>query len=320
MTVSPAAVALLALMRLRGVGRRAALRLVVCPRSDQDAESYRAEVMANASRAKLPVAEASEAWLRIAEHLEESAEVGVRAIDYFDALYPDRLRRTPDPPAVLFVKGAIEALHSPCALAVVGTREPTAYGVEVARRSAEAAVEFGFSIVSGLAHGCDTYGHEGCVDRNGVGIAVLAHGLDRVYPVASRPLADRLLENGGCLVSEYPNGVTPMRTAFAERDRIQSGLSDGVLVIETDIKGGTMHTVRFARDQHRPLACIEHPMKWRLEEKTRGNQKLIADRIAVAIPDRTALVKFLENLSATAGRLRVEKTPIRQPEQQSWNF
>ncbi|MCH8275856.1 MAG: DNA-processing protein DprA, partial [Armatimonadetes bacterium] len=161
----------------------------------------------------------------------------------------------------------------------------------------ETAAEAGFAIVSGLAHGCDTYGHEGCLEGHGVAVGVLAHGLDRVYPAANRDLAERLLESGGCLVSEYPVGVRPMRAAFAERDRIQSGLSDGVLVIETDVKGGTMHTVRFSRDQGRPLACIDHPEKWLGEEKTMGNQKLIKDGWATPIPDGDALARFLDYIT-----------------------
>ena len=93
----------------------------------------------------------------------------------------------------------------------------------------------------------------------GVGVAVLAHGPDRVYPAANRDLANRLVEQEGCLVSEYPAGSRPARSAFVERDRVQSGLSEAVLVIETGIRGGAMHTVRFARDQKRSIACIDYP-------------------------------------------------------------
>jgi DNA processing protein len=130
-----------------------------------------------------------------------------------------------------------------------------------------------------------------------MGVAVLAHGLDTVYPAANRGLAARLLDKGGCLVSEYPVGTPPARTSFAERDRIQSGLSDGVFVIETDIKGGTMHTVRFSRNQQRPLGCVSHPKKWLSEEKTQGNQKLIADGWATPIPNGQALLAFLERIT-----------------------
>lgn len=293
--ISPTATALVALMRLKGVGRRAALRIVEGIQHANGDEVFDL-VLLGAERAKLPEGEVLEAWKYAQEELEKSLAAGVQFFSIHEEGYPKRLRRIPDPPAVLFVKGDTKGLHSDRCLAVVGTREPTSYGEKVARKSAAAAAEAHFTIVSGLAHGCDTLGHEGCLDVGGVGVAVMAHGLDKVYPAANRDLARRLLDRGGCLVSEYPLGVTPMRTAFAERDRIQSGLSDGVLVIETDVKGGTMHTVRFSRDQQRALACIDHPTVWRNEDKTKGNQKLIADRWAVAIPDGTALAHFLGNL------------------------
>jgi DNA processing protein len=151
----------------------------------------------------------------------------------------------------------------------------------------------------------------------------MAHGLDKVYPAANRDLAARLLDCGGCLVSEYPLGTTPIRTAFAERDRIQSGLADGVLVIETDVKGGTMHTVRFSRDQHRPLACVAHPENWLIEEKTRGNQKLIRDGWAVSVPDAPALLAFLHQISVSAGAdTPATTTSLSEGSsaQQSWAF
>lgn len=290
--------ALVALMKLKGVGRRAALKLVECEIVDDFGWD---QVLARAARAKLPEAELRAAWKQSEDDLQRSFAAGVRAFSVHEAGYPDRLKNIPDPPAVLYVKGDSMGLHAPHSVAVVGTREPTHYGETVARRSASTAVEAGFSVISGLAHGCDTLGHDGCLDAQGVGVAVLAHGLDKIYPAANRGLAKRLLEFQGCLVSEYPLGMTPLRTAFAERDRIQSGLSDGVLVIETDVKGGTMHTVRASREQKRALACIQHPADLRHEEKTKGNQMLIADGWAEPIPDGVALRRFLDRLKSQRG-------------------
>jgi DNA processing protein len=292
---SPTTTALVALMKLKGVGRRAALRIVDGQLGEADG---RDQILLKAARAKLPETELVEAWIRSEDELERSFAAGVRAYSVHDEGYPERLKSIPDPPAVLYVKGDVKGLHAALCVAVVGTREPTSYGEKVARKSAATAAEAGFTIISGLAHGCDTLGHEGCLDARGVGVAVLAHGLDKIYPAANRGLAQRLLEFEGCLVSEYPLGVTPLRTAFAERDRIQSGLSDGVLVIETDVKGGTMHTVRFSREQKRALACIEHPVTLRHEDKTKGNQMLIADRWADPIPDGESLKRFLDRLKA----------------------
>jgi len=292
--VSKTAIATVALMKLRGVGRRAALRVADRAINTEDAEIAFWE---RARRQKIDAAALTEAWKSAEEILEKSRAAGIGAFAFADEGYPARLRDIPDPPAVLFVKGDRKSLRGEHALAVVGTREPTTYGQRVARRLAESAVGQHFTIVSGLAHGCDTFAHEGCVEAGGQGIAVLAHGLDKVYPAANKGLAKRLLDNGGCLVSEYPIGMTPLRTAFAERDRIQSGLSDAVLVIETDVKGGTMHTVNFARQQGRPLACVDHPDVWHSEPKVQGNRMMIRESWAEPIANGDAFLGLLYRVS-----------------------
>jgi len=324
MTTSPTAVALLSLMKLKGFGRRAALKIVDKPIGETDLSGCREALVSRVLRsrqARVSTTELLDAWARSEEQLDQSQNAGVQAFSFHDAGYPKRLRKIPDPPAVLFVKGKTDGLHATRSLAIVGTREPTSYGEEVAQRSARTGVEVDFVIVSGLAHGCDAYAHEGCLEAQGVGVAVLAHGLDKVYLSANRDLADRLLEKGGCLVSEYPVEVRPVRSAFAERDRIQSGLSDAVLVIETDIKGGTMHTVRFARDQKRQLACIAHPDRLLAEDKTKGNQKLIKDGWATPIANGEALTRFLNGITpVVSGEAPEEPDGGTDERQRSWAF
>lgn len=312
--VSPSAIATMALMKLKGVGRRAALRLVYADDARLPLAELRTQILERAKIAKMDVSLLTDTWSMSTNLAEEGSDRGIGALAFHDPDYPARLRTISDPPAVLFVKGSMSALIGR-SVAIVGTREPTPYGSQVALRSGRAAVEAGCVVVSGLAHGCDTYGHRGCLEAGGKGVAVLAHGLDRVYPAASRDLAAELIENNGCLVSEYPVGMTPMRTAFAERDRIQSGLSDGVLVIETDVKGGTMHTVRFARDQKRPLACISHPPKWHGEAKTHGNQMLIQERRARPIADGDDLASFFSSLATNASNEESLSAPsVEQPD------
>ena len=310
--ITQSTIGLAALLMLKGVGRRAALRIISSPLQVGSAREHLVEL---ARAAKVSDLDVAGAWSKAEDNLDRSLESGINAFSFHDEGYPERLRHMPDPPAILYVKGDTSGLHSAHSIAVIGTREPTAYGEKVARRSAGTATEQGFVVVSGLAHGCDTLGHEGCLDHNGVGVAVMAHGLDKVYPAANRGLASRLLEAGGCLVSEYPLGMTPMRTAFAERDRIQSGLSDAVLVIETDVKGGTMHTVRFSREQKRALACIDHPESWRHEPKTQGNQMLIADGWAVPILDGEALLSFLNSVKAVE-KPTAPESPVRTAKSQ----
>ena len=314
---TPSTIGMAALLTLKGIGRRAALRIISSPLHVSSANENLVKL---ARAAKVPEVDMAGAWREAEDNLNRSIESGIKAFSVHDDGYPMRLRNTPDPPAILYVKGDASGLHAPRSIAVIGTREPTAYGEKVARRSAATASEKGFVVVSGLAHGCDTLGHEGCLDQNGVGVAVMAHGLEKVYPAANRDLASRLLEAGGCLVSEYPLGMTPMRTAFAERDRIQSGLSDAVLVIETDVKGGTMHTVRFSREQKRPLACIDHPESWRHEPKTQGNQMLIANKWATPIADGEALLTFLNSLKTVDNMMTTKSPEEAQESQVSMDF
>ncbi len=297
-------VSILALMKLNRIGRARALAIVDQPVQETDPESCREALLDRMARARLPQVRSEiifDAWTRSADQLNRSSESGVRAISFYDKDYPARLRNIPDPPALLFVKGNPQGLHAPRALAIVGTRNPTTDGQTLALRAGRIAVESGYAIISGLALGCDTHAHEGCLEAGGIGVAVLAHGLDRVYPAANRKLADRLLETGGCLASEYPVGMTPARSAFAERDRIQSGLSDGVLVIQTDIEGGTMHTVRFALKQGRALACmhLDHWERFHAEKSTRGNRKLVEQEKARPVANRAMLTEFLKELRPT---------------------
>lgn len=237
--------------------------------------------------------EAADAWRAACRQAEDSALVKVKPLCFFDDEYPARLRSIPDPPVMLYVRGSTSALHFALSVAVVGTRNPTGFGLEVARRIGRGVSEEGASVVSGLAQGCDTAAHWGCLEAKGVGVAVLAHGLEMVYPTTNRNLADALILGGGCLVSEHPVGTKPTPWAFASRDRLQSGLSDGVLVVETPIKDGTIHTVNFARKQERVLGCVRHPESYRDDPKIKGNLKIIQEG-AHAVPDRGTLRCFLE--------------------------
>lgn len=239
-----------------------------------------------------------EVWTNCGRWLAEGHDAGVEAIPFFDKRYPRRLRDIDNPPVVLFTKGRIEALNAANSVAIVGTRKPTQFGERAAQRAGRFAAQLGMVVVSGLALGCDAKAHEGCVEGRGIGVAVLAHGLDKVYPAANRDLADRILDCGGCLVSELPIGMKPARWTFAYRDRIQSGLSDGVLVIETDVRGGTMHTVDFSKRQRRALACIDHPPQLRDEVQAQGNRKLIDQGSAVPIADQPSLSRFLAGIEA----------------------
>ena len=289
---------LLSLSRLKGMRNQKALELVSKVADKLGYLDPRDVFLSLASEHVEYTDGHEEAWTNSVRWLAEGQDAGLEAIPFFDQRYPRRLRDIDDPPAVLFAKGSIEALNTTSSVAIVGTRKPTPFGERAAQKAGRFAAESGIVVVSGLALGCDAKAHEGCVEGKGAGVAVLAHGLDKIYPAANRDLADQILDCGGCLVSELPIGVKPARWTFAYRDRIQSGLSDGVLVIETDVKGGTMHTVDFSQKQRRPLACIDHPPQYRNEVQAQGNRKLINQGTAVPIADQPSLSRFLAGIEA----------------------
>jgi DNA processing protein len=187
---------------------------------------------------------------------------GIRLTLQEDAAYPKSLREISHPPLAIYSKGVMEK-EGFVPFAIVGTRRATSEGKATARRFVRTLAEAGFAIVSGLAFGIDCAAHEGCLDASGSAIAVLANGLDSVYPSTNAPLAERILKNGGVLISEYPPGSPPLPYRFLERNRIVSGLSKGVLVIESPEKSGSLATARFALEQNRDVfvmpGSITHP-------------------------------------------------------------
>ena len=193
------------------------------------------------------------------EVYERMLEAGIDALTPADNAYPRRLREIPDPPPLLFVRGQLLD-RDEWSLAVVGTRRPTPYGVQVTRTLTSELAAAGLTIVSGLARGVDGIAHEATLDRNGRTCAVVASGLDRVYPPEHKGLASRLLESGGAMLSEYPLGRRPDARYFPRRNRIISGVSLGTLVTEAGEKSGTWHTVTSALDQGREVFAVPGPI------------------------------------------------------------
>lgn len=171
-----------------------------------------------------------------------------------DAHYPAALLALPDPPPVFCYAGRRELLNQQ-ALAIVGSRNATPRGIEHAEAFATALSDAGLTIVSGLALGIDSGAHRGGLAGTARSIAVVGTGLDQVYPPANRPLAKKLASEGGVL-SEFPLGTPPAKTNFPRRNRILSGLSRGVLVIEATLASGSLITARFAADQGREVFAI----------------------------------------------------------------
>jgi DNA protecting protein DprA len=192
---------------------------------------------------------------RALNDLEEHKNAGIQIISIDSDDYPYLLKQISDPPLLLFVKGSIEAVVNNTNVAIIGTRDATSVGAKVATRIARWLGEHEWCIVSGLAKGIDTAAHKGALEAKARTVAVMATALDIVYPAENRSLAEEILDSGGCWISEMSLRKKPHRGTFVQRDRIQSGLSVAVIPVQTDIEGGTMHTVDFTQRQKRLLMC-----------------------------------------------------------------
>lgn len=186
---------------------------------------------------------------------ERLAQGGIAVYTQADAAYPRLLREIPHAPALLFVRGSLAAADDR-AVAIVGTRRATAYGREVARQLAAGLAEAGVTVVSGLARGIDGTAHTAALDAGGRTLAVLAHGLDTVYPREHAALMARIADGGGAAVSEYAPGVRPDAPNFPARNRIISGLALGTVIVEADRRSGAMITADFAADQGREVLAV----------------------------------------------------------------
>lgn len=171
--------------------------------------------------------------------------------------FPAVLQSIPSVPKQLFYMGTSPAkLLENKAVAIVGSRKLTAYGQRVTEELASGLAERGVIIISGLALGVDAVAHQASLSVGGKVIAVLPSGLNQVQPATNRPLAKRILDTGGCLITEYPVGAEPFVTNFVARNRIVSGLAQAVIITEAAEKSGSLHTAKFALDQGREVGAV----------------------------------------------------------------
>ncbi|RXH55028.1 Rossmann fold nucleotide-binding protein Smf [Granulicella sibirica] len=182
-------------------------------------------------------------------------DTGGSFLTFDDPAYPERLREIFDPPAVLWIRGNPGILGLP-GIAVVGTRQPTPYGAGMAERLSRDLALRKLIILSGMARGVDTAAHKGAIDARGATVAVWGTGIDVIYPKENKRLAEQIVETGGAIVSEYPLGTFPAPQNFPIRNRILSGMSVGVLVIEAGEHSGTRITARCAMEQNRDVYAV----------------------------------------------------------------
>jgi DNA processing protein len=185
----------------------------------------------------------------------KAAEAGARIVSLSDPEYPSRLKEIYDPPVILFVKGSVEVLAQP-GIAMVGTRHPTPYGSGMAERFSIDLAARGLVIISGLARGIDTASHRGAIAAKGKTVAVLGTGIDVMYPKENTRLTEQIIALGGALITEFPVGTSPAPQNFPIRNRIISGMSVGVLVVEAAEYSGTRITSRCALEQNRDVYAV----------------------------------------------------------------
>jgi len=209
------------------------------------------------------------------QELEKLERLRVRVLTLRDSDYPYLLKNIPNAPPLLYVAGKLKVEEDQFALGVVGTRKVSAYGRQVTERFAQDLARSGIVVVSGLARGVDTIAHTATLDAGGRTIAILANGLDTIYPADNLGLARRIVESGqGALVSELPLGIKPDAHNFPARNRIISGLVMGVLVTEAPQRSGALITANFALEHGREVFAVPHSI---YAAGSSGTNKLIQD-------------------------------------------
>ena len=241
--------------------------------------------------------------------LSQCGERKIQILTYQDAAYPGRLRNIPDPPMVLYCKGSIPAFDSIPLIGVVGTRSASPYGLTAGKRLGYQIAACGGGVVSGLASGVDAMAMKGALTAGGCVVGVLGCGADVIYPMSNRALfAD--MERYGCILSEFPPGTEPMGRNFPRRNRIISGLSCGVLVVEAPEKSGALITARLAADQGRDVftvpANIDNPAG-------KGTNQLLKDG-AIPVENgwdvmREYAHQFPDRITRDMGKARLQASP-----------
>ncbi len=240
------------------------------------------------------------------EILDECVQKKIQICTYADAAYPARLKNIADPPVILYYRGQLAGIDGQPAIAVVGTRKASAYGMTTASRMGYQIARCGGILVSGLAAGIDASAMKGALTAGGSIVGVLGCGIDVVYPASSRSLYLDT-ERNGCLISEYPPGTKPFGWHFPKRNRIMSGLSNGVLVVEAPADSGALITARLGLDQGRDVFVVPGNID---VETCRGSNALLRDG-AIAVTSGWDVLS--EYVHLYPGKVRNDNvTPLQQ--------
>ena len=222
--------------------------------------------------------------------IDECDQLGIRYISYLADGFPACLNFS-DSPVLLYYQGDLEVLNQPKRAAVIGSRLPSQMGSDFAFQAGKVLAENNFVVISGLAVGADFAGHSGCLAADGKTVAILPSGLAPVYPASNRGLAEKICDQGGCLISEYNHHEMVQPYKFIERDRLQSGTSQFVIVSNFAPGSGTIHTLDYANKYKRPIYSI--PLIY--EESRDGFNYLSQKGIGFKIVENTGLAQLIEN-------------------------
>ncbi len=277
------------ILQLKGLGRKTAF--LICEKAinevidcDNDLQELLLEYLDKKwiKRVKFTKEDISTAFHKGDEILDNSLNSGIKIVSYYDNSYPQILKDIPDKPIVLNFIGDYQSLNKLTGVAIIGTREPTLEGIHSGEYFGKTFGGSGYNVVSGLALGCDTAAHRGCLKGKGYTTAILAHGLHTIFPKENKYLAEDIISSGGVLLSEYFFGVGALRNFFVERDRLQSGLSKATIVIQTAETGGTMHAVNATLASKNLLAAVKYKSDLK-SEKVLGNEMLIREKDAFSL-------------------------------------
>lgn len=243
-------------------------------------------------------------WVK--KERENWVKEGVGLLSWWDPLYPEQLRHIHQAPYLLFYKGNLEYLYQP-KIAIVGTRNPTPYGQRVAQRFAEQLSQYGVTVVSGMARGIDGLAHQGALRYGGKSIGVIAGGFRTIYPPEYSQLYKQMGKEG-LLLSEYPPHIKPHPSYFPLRNRLISGLSDGVIVVEAAKKSGSLITADLALEQGKEVFCVPGSI---FSPQSEGTHNLIKQG-ATLITDWKEIFDHAPQLQTQERVMQLEHAPILQ--------
>jgi len=273
------ALGLMTMLNLRGVGPATALKVAGAFETfgemfDAPPQAFKG-LATEPNRKLLTEDRATLQWAhdRAREEIENTWDIGARVVTLFDRDYPARLSCIKDQPLVLYVSGDLSTLDR--AVACVGTRNPTEFGMVAAERVTGALADQGYTIVSGLARGIDAVAHEAAIKHGAPTVAVIGSGIDKYSSQAAMDLLERILEAGGAVITEQPLGRESDPASLIKRNRIQTGVSLATFVMQCDIESGTMHTVRYSLHHRRPVYAPAVPAMFQGDPENDGVMKML---------------------------------------------